>query len=465
MTTSPHVKIPFMPTRSSAGLGSPQRGRGSLRPPAATTSGGPGGPSTIGPLSVSRRAADRRRGSTSRSGRTAPSTSGGGRGSPVDRCAAAPARSWCTTPTPISATNVPVPSSAPQSGGTDHRPPGRQRRRPVDRWLRAQQRPAWSATSRASPSSSTHVRRAVPQHRDRSVEAGERARTDRSVAGEPAARSDARGRVRRITSPRNPSVPREPTSSRQQVEPADVLHRRPARLHDLAGGRDVARLQQHVADGPVAEAADPAAADGQRTADRAAGRQRHALAVRRQRGVELGDRRAGAAPRPSSRRPGSIRCPTGAATGRTPGPGRRASPVRRSSPDPPSPTRRRTSVRSTHPRAPPWHVGARRPGSAAPCPGWPGRGDRTRRAARPARRGRPARTSAASVSRFSSPMPCSPLSTPPASTETRTISSPAAWTRSITPGSRLSNTSSGWRLPSPAWNTFSTSRSWRAAIS
>ena len=48
---------------------------------------------------------------------------------------------------------------------------------------------------------------------------------------------------------------------------------------------------------------------------------------------------------------------------------------------------------------------------------------------------------------------------------TRTISSPAACTRSSTPGSRSSNTSSGCRLPSPAWNTFMTIRSWRSAIS
>ena len=65
------------------------------------------------------------------------------------------------------------------------------------------------------------------------------------------------------------------------------------------------------------------------------------------------------------------------------------------------------------------------------------------------------------------PAPLSPP-TPAAGagpTDTRTISSPAACTRSSTPGSRASNTSSGCRLPSPAWKTFMTIRSWRSAIS
>ena len=45
MTTSPAVKIPFMPTRSSTGVGSPQCAAAAAAT-AATTSGGPGGPST-----------------------------------------------------------------------------------------------------------------------------------------------------------------------------------------------------------------------------------------------------------------------------------------------------------------------------------------------------------------------------------------------------------------------------------
>ena len=68
------------------------------------------------------------------------------------------------------------------------------------------------------------------------------------------------------------------------------------------------------------------------------------------------------------------------------------------------------------------------------------------------------------ASRFSSPMPCSPESTPPAATHAARISSPARCTRSQMPGSRASNTISGCRLPSPAWNTFIIVRRCSAAI-
>jgi len=44
------------------------------------------------------------------------------------------------------------------------------------------------------------------------------------------------------------------------------------------------------------------------------------------------------------------------------------------------------------------------------------------------------------------------------------VSSRYATTRSISPGSRLSNTSSGCRFPSPAWKTLSTCRSRSDAI-
>src|SRR5262249_33533773 len=69
------------------------------------------------------------------------------------------------------------------------------------------------------------------------------------------------------------------------------------------------------------------------------------------------------------------------------------------------------------------------------------------------------------ASRFSRPMPCSPDSTPPASTHVRRIASPAACTRSQIPGSRWSKTMSGCRFPSPAWNTFIIVRSYSPAIS
>ena len=62
-------------------------------------------------------------------------------------------------------------------------------------------------------------------------------------------------------------------------------------------------------------------------------------------------------------------------------------------------------------------------------------------------------------------MPCSPLITPPASTQTRRISSPAASTRSSSPGFRRSKQMFGCRLPSPAWKTFESRSPWRSQIS
>ena len=104
-----------------------------------------------------------------------------------------------------------------------------------------------------------------------------------------------RGRVRMITSPRNPKRATSADQQPAQIEPADVLHRRPAGLHDLAAVGDVAGLQQHVANGPVAQSADAAAPDRQRTADRAAGRQGDALPDLGQRSIDVVDRRACAA--------------------------------------------------------------------------------------------------------------------------------------------------------------------------
>ena len=72
-----------------------------------------------------------------------------------------------------------------------------------------------------------------------------------------------------------------------------------------------------------------------------------------------------------------------------------------------------------------------------------------------------ARTAAACRSRFSSPMPCSPrqhAARGHASGDDLVARGVHALDHA---GSRASNTSSGWRLPSPAWNTLSTMRSWR----
>ena len=99
--------------------------------------------------------------------------------------------------------------------------PGAGRQRAAGR--RPRRRPgaaaAWAATSSGWPSSSTQVGRAVPQHRTPAGGAcrDERERVDRRRRTTATAR--ARGRVRRITSPMNASVPSEPTSSRHRSKP------------------------------------------------------------------------------------------------------------------------------------------------------------------------------------------------------------------------------------------------------
>ena len=161
--------------------------------------------------------------------------------------------------------------------------------------------------------------------------------------------------------------------------------------------------------------------------------QGHALTVLGERGVELGDRGARAAPHrhlrrrdPLDRRPAPA--PTRARTG---------SPPTSHCVRPPTtatglePTSRRAADRSQLGESPPCplhthapagtalQVAAPRPRRAAPCPGWRRRRGRTPRAAGPARRGRRGLNSSGMKSRFSSPMPCSPDSTPPAATRRR----------------------------------------------
>ena len=67
-------------------------------------------------------------------------------------------------------------------------------------------------------------------------------------------------------------------------------------------------------------------------------------------------------------------------------------------------------------------------------------------------------------SRFSEPIPCSPVIMPPAATQTSRISEPAASTRASSSGSRRSKEMFGCRLPSPAWKTFERRRRWRSPI-
>src|SRR3954468_14761240 len=57
-------------------------------------------------------------------------------------------------------------------------------------------------------------------------------------------------------------------------------------------------------------------------------------------------------------------------------------------------------------------------------------------------------------SRFSTPTPCSPVSTPPTLTHSRRISAPKASARSSSSSFITSKMISGWMLPSPAWNTL-----------
>ena len=166
---------------------------------------------------------------------------------------------------------------------------GRQRRRSVDRREARLSRPR-RATSAGCPSSSTHARRAVPQHRrpggatttnsvDRVVGLGDeplRVLGDRAGAQDDVAEEAER-------------APR-PDQQAAHVEPADVLDRRSAGLHDLPVGADVAGLQQRVAHRPVAQPADAAATDRQRATDGAARRQHRPLPDLGQRSGQVVDR-------------------------------------------------------------------------------------------------------------------------------------------------------------------------------
>ena len=58
-----------------------------------------------------------------------------------------------------------------------------------------------------------------------------------------------------------------PDEQPAQVEAADVLHRGTATLDQPSVGRDIARLQQHVAQGALSQPPDPAVPYGQHPAD------------------------------------------------------------------------------------------------------------------------------------------------------------------------------------------------------
>ena len=242
-------------------------------------------------------------------------------------------------------------------------------------------------------------RRAVPQHRRRPVQRGPSTSDGSTAPANHCSQRGARPRAQDHVA-EEPERAARPDEQPAQVEPADVLHRRPAGLDDLAGRRHVARLQHGVAHRAVAEPADPAAADGERAADRAARRERDALAVRRRApSSSSATERARRRTTPSSPPAGSSRSPPARDTARTPGdrpaagaePGdrdrvRRCRPRRRTPSDPRALGDRRGDLEV---------AAAGRAGQHLARVGQPARVER-RRAARPGRRGRRPRTSAAS---------------------------------------------------------------------
>ena len=208
-----------------------------------------------------------------------------------------------------------------------------------------------------------------------------------------------------------------------EVEAADVLHRRAAGLHHLAGGRHVARLEQRVAHRAVAEAADarcarrasapPTVPPGGRTPP--PGRRSASAASSSATGVPAPQRTVISSGRIQlDARRGAAHAAHAAAPARR---GCRAPVI---VPAPSAPTSSANGEVASDPRA--------RPARGATSPqrrrarqhlagvGQAGRG-RTPRAGAPGRRGRPAANMSGIRSRFSRPMPCSPLSTPPAATD------------------------------------------------
>src|SRR5699024_9706726 len=57
---------------------------------------------------------------------------------------------------------------------------------------------------------------------------------------------------------------------------------------------------------------------------------------------------------------------------------------------------------------------------------------------------------------LSTPTPCSPVMDPPCSMHRSRMAPETSSARSVAPGSESSNSTSGWRLPSPAWKTLAT---------
>ena len=269
-----------------------------------------------------------------------------------------------------------------------------------------------------------------------------------------------------------------------QVEAGDVLHRRAAAVDDPSLGRHVPDLQ-HATTGASRGRARRCRSRRRRARRRRCRRARRAACVDPWSPARRAARRPWSrrAPARSSPRARTTRCRPAPRSRACPAPGHRRAPsgCRRRAPRPGRPhrpssanaTQRGVVVDQRRPSSPhPGRHAAQRldVGTAVT--------DRQHLArVRPAQSGRTPDADRSWWSRssslnmrdmyacFSTPMPCSPDSTPPASSDAVMISAPAAWTRSSTPGSRPSNSSSGWRLPSPAWKTFITISSCRSAIS
>ena len=156
------------------------------------------------------------RGSVGRWGRTRPSAAGAALRRRGRRPAAAGASARWTMPTPTSATKVPDrPRRSP--GGSDRRPPdgsagGPSTSRELGHQRRLGQRRRPDGP-RAAPTSCRRPTGSTPAGRG-----GAGRRTGRRSPASHCCTA-GRGRVRRITSPRNASVPSEPTSRRQRSKP------------------------------------------------------------------------------------------------------------------------------------------------------------------------------------------------------------------------------------------------------
>ena len=287
-------------------------------------------------------------------------------------------------PTPTSATNRLA------AGGERSAARRRQRRAAAGRQRRRARRPRRSpAHERGLGGDVGRVAleqhpggRAVPQDRRRPVEAAPQRRTGRAGRRRTTAATAGRGRVRRMTSPRNASVPSEPTSRRHRSKPLTFFTVGPPALTTSPSAVTHAGLEQRVAHRPVAEPAHAAAADGQHAAD---GARPASRAGRRTGRARPARRRSSATVVPAPQRTViSSGCDPLDAAGRPHHPGARIDrpadvPLRPAADAGDRARRRRPRRRRPSDPCAVRHalqVGAAAARPAAPCAGWPRRRDR-----------------------------------------------------------------------------------------